>query len=417
VSRFSSRLKELAAKHPRALGIALVVGLGIGLAGYAAGARSGGPETVKVRRGDLALGVEVDGELVAIRSLDLGPPVVRDTWEYKISFMAAEGANVKKGQPVVGFDASSLTRQLDEKRAERDEAQKRIERKEVEVVAQRRDLELQLEEAAARLEKARLKDDVPQDLRARNEVLQTELDLKGAQDESRNLKQRIAALESSQQASLRSLVAQRDRAVSRVSDLEASIEAMTVRATQDGIVIYKTGWRDEKKKIGDSAWFGEKLLQLPDLSQMRADGDVDESDGGTVREGQRVTLRLEALPDRDFSGKLIKIARSVRRKSWRVPNKVFRVQVALDQSDAAFRPAMRFRGEIETKKLTSVLLVPREAVVLRPGGPIAWVKRWNGFREVKLELGRHNKRLVEVTAGLAEGDLVATSDPRPDERS
>jgi multidrug efflux pump subunit AcrA (membrane-fusion protein) len=190
-----------------------------------------------------------------------------------------------------------------------------------------------------------------------------------------------------------------------------------VRATQDGIVIYKTGWRDEKKKIGDSAWFGEKLLQLPDLSQMRADGDVDESDGGTVREGQRVTLRLEALPDRDFSGKLIKIARSVRRKSWRVPNKVFRVQVALDQSDAAFRPAMRFRGEIETKKLTSVLLVPREAVVLRPGGPIAWVKRWNGFREVKLELGRHNKRLVEVTAGLAEGDLVATSDPRPDERS
>jgi HlyD family secretion protein len=41
---------------------------------------------------------------------------------------------------------------------------------------------------------------------------------------------------------------------------------MTVRAPQDGIVVYQTNWRDEKKKVGDSVWFGEKILALPDLA-------------------------------------------------------------------------------------------------------------------------------------------------------
>ena len=62
--------------------------------------------------------------------------------------------------------------------------------------------------------------------------------------------------------------------------LQAAIEKMTVKAPQDGIVVYRTNWRDEKKKVGDSMWFGETVLALPDLAEMRADGLVDEADGG-----------------------------------------------------------------------------------------------------------------------------------------
>lgn len=395
------------------LAIAGVVAVGVG---YASANRSGAPDSARVRRDDLVLTAEVDGELAAVRSSDVGPPVVREMWEFKIAFLAPESAVVKKGQPLVGFDASPLQRQLEEKRAEYDEAAKKIERKEVELLGQRRDLELQLAEAQSRLEKATLKNDVPQELRSRNEVLATKLELENAQQERTNLSARITAITASQEASLRALISQRDRAHARVSELLAAIEAMTVKASQDGIVIYKTNWRDEKKKIGDSAWFGEKLLQLPDLSEMRADGDIDESDGGFVREGQPVTLRIEALPDRDFPGKVTKIGRAVRRKSGRVPNKVFRVQIVLDKSDPAMRPAMRFRGEIETQRLKNALLVPREAVFLRPSGPVVWVKRWNGYREVKVKLGRQNRRFVELLEGLADGDSVATADLRPEER-
>jgi HlyD family secretion protein len=393
-----------------------LAGLLVAGVGYASANRGGAPDTVRVRKDELVLTAEVDGELAAVRTTDIGPPVVREMWEFKIAFLAPESAAVKRGQPLVGFDATPLQRQLEEKRAEFDEAAKKIERKEVELLGQRRDLELQLAEAQSRLEKATLKNDVPGELRSRNEVEQTRLELENAQQEKENLTARIAAINASQQASLRALISQRDRAKSRVSELQEAIESMTVKAPQDGIVIYKTNWRDEKKKIGDTTWFGEKLLLLPDLGEMRADGDIDESDGGFVREGQKVTLRIEALPDRDFSGKVTRIGRAVKRKSGRVPNKVFRVQLALDKSDPAMRPAMRFRGEIETERVKGVLLLPREAVFLRPSGPVVWVKRWNGWREAGVTLGRQNKKFVELKQGLADGDLVATSDLLPEER-
>lgn len=407
--RFPERLRS------RRATLALA-GLMVAGFGYASANRGGAPDSVRVRRDELVLTAEVDGELAAVRTTDIGPPVVREMWEFKIAFMAPESSAVKKGQPLLGFDASPLQRQLEEKRAEYDEASKKIERKEVELLGQRRDLELQLAEAQSRLEKATLKNDVPVELRSRNEVEQTRLELENAQQEQDNLSARIAAINASQQASLRALVSQRDRAKARVSELQEAIESMTVKAAQDGIVIYKTNWRDEKKKIGDSTWFGEKILVLPDLSEMRADGDIDESDGGFVREGQPVTLRIEALPDRDFTGTVTKIGRAVRRKSGRVPNKVFRVQLVLDKSDPAMRPSMRFRGEIETERVEGALLLPREAVFLRPSGPVVWVKRWNGWREAGVTLGRQNKKFVELKQGLAEGDLVATADLQPEDR-
>jgi len=62
---------------------------------------------------------------------------------------------------------------------------------------------------------------------------------------------------------------------------------MHVKAPQDGIVIYKTGWRDEKKKVGELDWAGEKILELPDLSAMKAKGEVDEADADRSRSARR----------------------------------------------------------------------------------------------------------------------------------
>jgi len=214
-------------------------------------------------------------------------------------------------------------------------------------------------------------------------------------------------------------VAQRDRARGRVLELQQSVERMTWRAPQDGIVLHKTSWNDEKKKVGDQIWRGEIVLSIPDLSLMRADAMVDEADGGQVRAGQPVTLRLEARPDLDFRGHVRAVAQTVRRKSWRVPAKVFKVDVELEGSDAAImRPAMRFRGEIETDRLKDRLLVPRDVVFLRDGGPVVYARSLLGWREVPVKIGRTNRRFAEVLEGLRDGedvlpiDLAAATEPQ-----
>jgi len=196
-----------------------------------------------------------------------------------------------------------------------------------------------------------------------------------------------------------------------VEELKTAIEKMSVKAPHDGIVVYRTNWQDQKKKVGDSMWFGETALAIPDLSEMRAEGFVDEAEGGAVAEGQPVRLRLEARPDLDIHGRVKAVGRTVRQRSWRTPLKVYKVDVTLTGTDPTLmRPSMRFRGEVETGRVPALLLVPREAVFLREEGPVVWVRRAFRWTERPVRLGRSNRRQVEVVSGLRENDRLSPGD-------
>jgi HlyD family secretion protein len=363
-----------------------------------------------VKRGDLVLGVEVDGELVAVRSRTIGVPPVTET-EFKIAFLAAEGASVKKGEPILRFDTDTLERLLADKRAELDEAKKKVEQKETDLRLKTLDLEQRTALAKADLTKAELKADAPPVAVPLIDLEVARLDKTGRERDLANLAAEGRVTDAIAGSELRSLRQQRDRAQGRVQALEAAIEAMTVRAPQDGIVVFQNDWNDQKKKVGDNVWYGETVLGLPDLTEMKGDGFVDEADGGPVAEGQPVVVRLEARADFDVKGRVARIARTVRKRSWRTPVKGYRVEIALEKTDPTFmRPAMRFRGEVETGRVPALLLVPREAVFLRDDGPVVWSKGALGWRETRVKLGRSNRTQVEVVAGLHEGDLVSPSD-------
>ena len=411
----SSFLERARARIPRRR---ILVALGLLVVAVAAVSVRGGWRRaaevltpVKVAREDLVLTVDVDGELAAVRSTDIGAPPVTEV-EFKIAFLAPEGAAVKTGQPILGFDTEALNRLLVDKKAELAEFTKKAEQKEVDLRMKLLEIEQQVAQGEADLGKAELKAEVPPELQQRVELEKARLDFRGRQRDLENLQADRRVTQSMGEAELRSLRNQRDRARGRVEALEAAIEKMMVKAPQDGIVVYRTNWRDEKKKVGDSMWFGETVLALPDLSQMRADGFVDEADGGPVAPRQKVTIRLEARPDLDLYGKVKTVGRTVRQRSWRNPVKVFKVDVALDRTDPTMmRPAMRFRGEIETGRIPRLLLVPRDAVFLREQGPVAWVRRGlGGWTEVPVRLGRSNRRQVEIVEGLAEGDRLSPRD-------
>lgn len=395
-----------------ALGLGALLALTLGVRAWVGRSPQATGATVRVRREDLVQTVEVEGELAAVRAIEIGAPAVKDVWDFKISFLAPESKKVRKGEPVIGFDTQQLQKTLEEKTAELAEATKQIERREIDLAIQIRDQQLRLDEAEAKLAKARLKNDVPEDLKGRIDAQQARLELQDSEMEVVNDRARLVATKGSGDADLRSLRSRRDRAKGRVEELRSVIETLMVKAPQDGIVIYKTGWQ-AKKKVGDSTWIGEKVLELPDLSEMQGKGQVDEADAGQVAVGQKLTVRLEARPDLDFTGIVRSIGRTVLRKSRRGGAKVYKINVALDKTDpAVMRPAMRFRGEIETARFHSVLVAPREAIFLRASGPIAWVRRGWRYEEVRLELGRTNKRFAEILSGLRDGDELAAVDLR-----
>lgn len=364
-------------------------------------------EIVKVARQDLVLGIDMTGTLKAAQSNVLSPPDIPDMWDFKISMMAPEGAAVKKGAPVLGFDQFELQQTLETQMAERDSARTEIERTEADLTFQREQQELQLAEAEARLRKAELKLQAPDEVVNANERKQVLIDRDVASREVKHIRQKLKDVAKAAAEELLVLRSKEKTAADLVNVAETNMGHLTVTAPRDGTVIYVVNWRNEKKKVGDTAWRSERILEIPDLSVMTAEAEVDESDAGKVAMGQRVMLRLDAHPDDEFRGRISEIAKTVVRQSPQNPLKVLRVKVKLDRTDSSkMKPGMRFKGTIETGRLADVVVVPIEAIVDDAAGP-AVVKRGTlGRSTVPLKLGKRNDKVVQVLDGIDAGDSI-----------
>jgi HlyD family secretion protein len=363
---------------------------------------------VEARIDDLVIGVGIEGSLQSRNSSYLSPPAVPEMWDYKISFLAPEGDEVEPGTAVLGFDVTELERRLRERQTESEEAAKKIEQMTKDLVRQRMADDLRLAEARARARKARLKIEVPEEFEKGQILEEARLDLELAETEIVHLESRLTSSERSGEAALDVLSSQMRRADQQVSEIRESIDRMTVKAPRAGTVIHVSNWRGDKKKIGDSCWRGERMVELPDLKAMMAKGEVDEADAGKITEGQAFRARLDAHPDVEYTGQVESIWQTVQRKSWRNPIKVVRLDLKLNETDTQrMRPGMRFRGSVEIEREEDVLIVPSHAVFLTSEGPVVFRRTFFGHEKVPVRLGRRNDEVVQVVEGLEAGDRVA----------
>ena len=385
--------------------IVLFVAGGWSLQSRLAADRAG--EWVQVAQGDLVIGIEVKGTLQSFESEKLGPPPVSRGWNFKISMMAPEGSEVSRGRPVLAFDTSELTQNLDEKKSQRDSAIKQIEKTRADLVLKREEVELQLSEAKAALRKAALKLETPEDVLSAREREEIELEHALAGKRVTHLTEKLALLERTARAEIRTQETRRDDADRQVLEIDQSVRKMTILAPRDGTVVYVTDRNEEKKKVGDSVWRMEKVLEIPDLSNMVGEGSVDEGDAGRVRVGQRVSLRLDAHPDMEFHGTIAELGKTVQRESDQNPLKVLRVDIELDETDTVrMRPGMRFRGTIELERHGGSPVIPRDAIFVSNGEPVVYRKTLLSMKAVPIELGRRSGEHVQVLSGVEPGDRL-----------
>ncbi len=399
----------------RATAARIALGAGVLLAGaWLSEVLWGGEDLdwARVERGSLVVSVPLEGSLRAVDSSSFGPPEVAGLWDFKIAMLAPEGQQVEVGEPVLGFDTSELERKLQEQLAEAQAAEKEIEQRRVQSELERARDALRLAEADSRRRKAALKVEVPEELASARELAEARLELELAEREIAYLRKRIEASARGTEAAMKRLRARRDRARGRVEEIRRAIASMTVRAPRAGTVVYVTDWRGDKKKIGDSCWRGEPVLEIPDLGRLEAEATVDEAHGARVRPGQRVHFRLDAYPDETYGGRIASVSDTVRRKHWNDPQKVVGLRIELDTTDPRrMRPGMRLRGAVEIERVEDVLTIPKESVFFGPAGPVVYRRRWGGYEVVPVELGRWGEHRVEVLSGLRAGDAVARREP------
>jgi multidrug efflux pump subunit AcrA (membrane-fusion protein) len=396
----------------------------ISVAALRAGARTD-IETAAARRDHWTDWLEVRGEVKALRSLTLTASP-RAGSELQLLKIVASGTAVKAGDVVAEFDGVRRQRQLDEQRAALRQA-------EAEVAKTRAEARLKDEENRTKLVKADYDVERAKLEAAKSEVVapiegeKKNLDLADKESGRGSLKKQVNAERTSWSAQIAGASQKQRTAELDVKESENVIEAMVVRAPVDGTVTILPnnrartgGWNTSAPdfKVGDRAWPGAPIAELPDLSSVRITARVDESDRGRLAVGQEARVRIDAIPDKDFPARVAEISPLAKMDfsaGWPWP-KNFDVTFELkDAPDARMRSGMGGLTRVAVDRSANVVIIPAKACFNKDGRTVVYVRRLWRFEERPVEIARRSKTEVVVTRGVSAGDNVALADPTSDE--
>lgn len=136
----------------------------------------------------------------------------------------------------------------------------------------------------------------------------------------------------------------------------------------DGIVTRRNVEEGENVVIGTMNNAGTVLLTVADMSVIEAQVEVDETDVPFVQLGQTAKIRIDAIPDREFIGKVTEIGNSPIQTAGVGTTRTatnFKVTVTIDGQIPEVRPGFSCTAEITTAVKQQVIAVPIQAMAVR----------------------------------------------------
>jgi RND family efflux transporter MFP subunit len=411
-----------ALRRPRNAVVTVTAVIIVAVVGFAAVGRGSAPDlpTAEVTRGDFTDMLEIRGEIRPVRSVVLASPM--QAGELQIIKLAKSGTMVKPGDVVVQFDGTTLQRTIQEKQSELRQADAEIEQ-------QRAQSRITEEQNATALMKAqydlqRAKLDVQKgDTIPRIQLEQAKLAVLDAEQRLKELEAKIKADQTAAQANVAARMRKREKAIADLERAQRGLQNLELKAPSAGMVNVLPNPRsggmfggEQEFREGDRAWAGASVVELPDLTSVHLEARLDESDRGRLNSGQDATVRIEAIPGKEFKARIdgISLLARVDFSSGWPPPKNFDLRLALLEMDPRVRPGMTAIARIATERIPNMVLVPSEAVFQKDGSPIVYVLDGSKFVERRVQISRRGKEQAAVTAGVEPGARIATRRPTPD---
>lgn len=313
----------------KALPALVLIAAGIGAYGYRVSrTETFAPEVrvVTVTRGDVVDTVVATGSMEAVTTVQVGSQVSGTIR----SLYADYNSIVREGDVIMRLDPALFETQTEQARANLLRAEADVERFRVEV----ENAQVQLDRSASLAERD----------------LISAADLEAAEAASR-----------SAEAQLKSAEAQVVQARASLNQSEVNLEHTVIRAPIDGIVISRLV--DVGQTVAASLQAPELFVIAADLAKMRVIANIDESDVGRVRPGQKVVFTVDAYPDEEFEGAVSQI-----RLEPVVQQNVVTYATVVDapNPDLKLKPGMTATITLEIARRENVLKIPNAALRFRP---------------------------------------------------
>ncbi len=372
--------------------LAAVVALSLKAGGRDKGVRVYAEE---VERGDVTRTVQASGQIDPRVKVNISSHVIGKIEKLYVE----EGDRIEAGRPFLKLETEAFV-------AARDQAAAQL------AIARSSEAQAGINLADAELKLARM------------ERLAAEKIASAEQLEAAALKLKSAELAREQ---ARESVIQARAALDKAED---DLSKATIFAPLSGRVISLAAEEGEVVVSGTMNNPASIIGTIADLSEILAEVDVDETEIAYLEAGQEAALEVDALPDREYGGRVVELGSSGFQRPQQPDVTFFKVKVLLDDPDAHLRPGMSVRAKINTAEKAGVLTVPIQAVVERPplaeegddegeepaanspGGDdevrVVFVVEDGRALQRPVEVGISDATRVEVVSGLEAGEMVVT---------
>lgn len=174
---------------------------------------------------------------------------------------------------------------------------------------------------------------------------------------------------------------------------------LTFRSPVSGIIT-------EKKALQGMRFMpGEALYQVADLSAIWVVADVFEQDIGLVKPGAKATVRINAYPDKTFSGAITYVYPTLSAETRTVP-----VRIEVSNPGQVLKPGMFAQVELPVAGKGTVVTVPVSAVIDSGTRRIVLVQAGEGrFEPREVKLGARSDNYIEVVEGVKDGEAVVVA--------
>lgn len=312
--------------------------------------------TAPVDRGDIRVAISATGTLSATSTVTVGSQISGQVTDVLVDF----NSPVRKGQILARIDPATYEAQIEQGSAQ---------------IASAR---ASLQQAQATLRNATLVYQrnaslAPQQLIARSDL-----------DASRAAMQAAQAQVNVAQAQIRQQTAS-------TQTTRLNLGRAIIRSPVDGVVL--TRKIEPGQTVAASLQAPELFTIAEDLSKMRIQLAVDESDIGQVKVGQAVTFTADAFPDRQFKGEVEQVQMSATTTNNVV---TYPVLVAVDNADGTLLPGLTVNAEIEVSRQANVLRVANAALRWKPADDASVAQDTGG----RGGMGGMSDDLPRIAAGL-----------------
>jgi len=408
------RFRQLSMRR-KAMAVVILVlaGSGVVLGAVRLGKRTPTVPTIAVKRGEFLDSLQFRGEVKALKSVTISAP--SEAGDLQIIKVSAEGTAVKPGDVVVEFDKTKTEQDLAQYRSSLKSAEATIDQSRAQARLAEEEDKTTVLKARYAVESAKLEAS-KQEIVSKIEGEEAKLKLADAEQALREAETKEKSDKALNQATIESSVQLSAKAKFDVRRAERSLAQMSVRAPSAGTISLLQHWGGSGPvtyRPGDRAWPGAAIAELPDANTLRISARVDETERGRLALKQPVTVQLNAIPDRQFTGHIEQIGAIASMdfsSGWPITRN-FILEIVLDQTDPRFKPGISGEVTVIVDRVPDAITIPAQSMFQKSGQNVAYVWRGTEFEERAIEVARKSGDKIMVAKGVSVGEQVALRDP------